>query len=308
MATEVAGQAGGSRAAPADPRKPDLAGVFDVGGYSLYLECRGTDGPVVLFEAGSGSDSTSWNRSVKDFIGLVDNSFRRCLYDRANLGKSERVAGPRTSVTAARDLHALLAAAGLAPPYVLVGRSFGGYNVRLFAATYPSEVQGLVLVETLTPEFQDGMLALLTPEQRAGEVESFGAIEPPMDELAGGPLVEAAGLPDIPLLVVAGTKWHSGNEPWPADWPDPRSMRYGTSLKRTWPRQSRAAGSSSSRVATTAFISRNRNDSPERSMISSPPSDRSQEARSGSRVPGLLRRTARPVASTQAHVHHGQRI
>ena len=221
MATEVAGQAGGSGTATADPRKPDLAGVFDVGGYSLYLECRGTDGPVVLFEAGSGSDSTSWNRSVKDFIGLVDNSFRRCLYDRANLGKSERVAGPRTSVTAARDLHALLAAAGLAPPYVLVGRSFGGYNVRLFAATYPSEVQGLVLVETLTPEFQDGMLALLTPEQRAGEVESFGAIEPPMDELAGGPLVAAAGLPDIPLLVVAGTKWHSGNEPWPADWPGP---------------------------------------------------------------------------------------
>ena len=217
----------GSGTATADPRKPDLSGVFDVGGYSLYLECRGTEGPVVLFDAGSGSDSTSWNRSRKDFVGLVDDSFRRCLYDRANLGKSEQVAGPRTSATAAHDLHALLAAAGLAPPYVLVGRSFGGYNVRLFAAAYPSEVHGLVLVETLTPEFQNGMLDLLTPEQRAGEVQSFEAIEHPMDELAGGPLVAAAGLPDIPLLVVAGTKWHSGNEPWPSDWP-------GSELDALW--------------------------------------------------------------------------
>ena len=162
-----------------------------------------------------------WNRSRKDFIGLVDNSFRRCIYDRANLGKSDRVSGSRTSATAAHDLHALLAAAGLAPPYVLIGRSFGGYNVRLFASADPSDVRGLVLVETLTPEFQDGMLALLTPEQRAQEIESFKDIEPPMDELASGPLVAAAALPDVPLLVVAGTKWHSGNEPWPSDWPGP---------------------------------------------------------------------------------------
>jgi pimeloyl-ACP methyl ester carboxylesterase len=221
IATETAAQTQGLATAATDPRAPDFAGVFDVGGYSLYLECRGTDGPVVLFDAGSGSDTTSWNRSRKDFIGLVDNSFRRCLYDRANLGKSDRVASSRTSATAAQDLHALLAAAGLPPPYVLVGRSFGGYNVRMFASAYPSEVRGLVLVETLTPEFQDGMLALLTPEQRAGEIASFSGIEPPMDELASGPLVAAAALPDVPLLVVAGTKWHSGNAPWPSDWPGP---------------------------------------------------------------------------------------
>ena len=64
------------------------------------------------------------------------------------------------------------------------------------------------------------MVALLTPEQRAQEVESFKDIEPPMDELASGPC-GAADLPDVPLLVVAGTKWHSGNAPWPSDWPGP---------------------------------------------------------------------------------------
>jgi pimeloyl-ACP methyl ester carboxylesterase len=204
-----------------DPRKPDLAGLYDVGGYSLYLECRGTQGPVVLFEAGSGSTGATWNRSRKDFIGLVENTYRRCTYDRANLGKSDRAAGPRTSATAAEDLHKLFDAAGLEPPYVLVGRSFGGYNVRLFASAYPSEVQALVLVETLTPEFHRGMLSLLTPEQRAEEVESFQTIEPPMDEMASEPLVAAAGIPDVATLVVAGTKWHSGNAPWPLDWPGP---------------------------------------------------------------------------------------
>jgi len=204
-----------------DARAPDLAGMFDVGGHSLYLECRGTTGPVVLFEAGSGSDSTSWNRSRKDFIGLIDDSHRRCLYDRANLGKSDRVEGPRTSATAAEEMHSLLLAAHLEPPYVLVGRSFGGYNVRLFAAAYPSEVDALILVETLTPEFQTGMRSLLTPDQWAEEATSFDSIEPPLDELASLPLVAAAAIPDVPLLVVAGTKWHSGNEPWPADWPGP---------------------------------------------------------------------------------------
>ena len=204
-----------------DPREPDLAGLFDIGGYSLYLECRGTGGPAVLFDAGSGSDSTTWNRSRKDFIGLVDNTFRRCIYDRANLGESDRVAGLRTSATAADDLHRLLRAAALEPPYVLVGRSFGGYNVRMFAATYPSDVRALELVETLTPEFQVGMLSLLTPEQAAQEIESFQDIEPPMDEVASERLVAAAELPDVPMLVIAGTKWHSGNAPWPPDWPGP---------------------------------------------------------------------------------------
>lgn len=223
------GRASAKTTPTADPRAPDLAGLFDVGRYSLYLECRGTSGPVVLFDAGSGSDSASWNRSRKDFIGLVDDSYRRCLYDRANIGASDRVPGPRTSATAARDIHELLHAAGLPPPYVLVGRSYGGFNVRLFAATYPSETRALVLLETLTPEFLAEMLPLLTPRQRAEEISSFEDIEPPLDEIASGPLVSAAELPDVPLLVVAGTKWHSGNAPWPSDWP-------GEELDALWSR------------------------------------------------------------------------
>src|SRR5204862_6309295 len=104
------------------PVEPDLAAKYDVGGHSLYLECFGTNGPVMLFDAGSGSTGETWKSSRKGFIGLVDNDYRRCLYDRANLGKSDKVAGARTSATAAEELHALLHAADLPPPYVLVGR------------------------------------------------------------------------------------------------------------------------------------------------------------------------------------------
>lgn len=227
-------------------REPDLAGNFDVGGHSLHIECRGKSGPVVVFDAGSGSDGATWSRSRKDFIGLIDNTYQRCVYDRANLGDSDDVPGPRTSATAAEELHRLLHAAGLEPPYVLVGRSFGGYNVRLFAGAYPSEVRALILVETLTPEFIKGMESLLTPEQWSEESKAFEAIEAPLDELASGPLVAAAPLPDVPLLVVAGTKWHLGNEPWPSAWPGPQ-------LDALWDQAQQDLGSSVPRGKTVVF-------------------------------------------------------
>ena len=201
-----------SQNSPACSTSADTRCTWNAVGRTVRWSCSRRD-PAATARVGTAARRTSLASSTTP-SGAACTTGRTSA--RAN---GSRV--PRTSLTAAHDLHALLAAAGLAPPYVLVGRSFGGYNVRLFAAAYPSEVQGLVLVETLTPEFQNGMLDLLTPEQRIREVKSFEAIEPPMDELAGGPLVAAAGLPEIPLLVVAGTKWHSGNEPWPYDWPGP---------------------------------------------------------------------------------------
>lgn len=212
----------------------------------MYVECFGTEGPVMVFDAGLGGWSFLWTRSPKDFIGLVDNSYRRCIYDRTNLGASDNVPGTRTSATAARELKALLEAAGLPGPYVLVGRSFGGYNVRLFAAAYPSEVEALVLIETLTPEFHTTMEGLLTPEQWAEEVEGVQGAEAPMDVLASTPLVAAAVLPDVPLLVVAGTKWHSSNEPWPRGWP-------ADELDALWERAQRDLAAAVPRGRTVVF-------------------------------------------------------
>ena len=226
--------------------QPDLAGKFDVGGHSLYIECYGADGPVMVFDAGSGGSSELWKRSPAGFVSLVDNRYRRCLYDRANLGNSDRVPGARTSQTAADELRRLLKAVDLPRPYVLVGRSFGGYHVRLYAASYPSEVTALILIETLTPEFHGGMKLLLTPQEWAAEMRGLQATEAPMDIMASTDLVAAARLPDVPLLVVAGTKWHSGNEPWPPWWPGPE-------LDALWDKAQLDLGASVPRGRTVVF-------------------------------------------------------
>jgi len=223
-----------------------MAGKFDVGGHSLYIECYGTTGPVMVFDAGSGGTSALWKRSPVGFVGLVDNGYRRCLYDRTNLGLSDRAPGSRTSATAAAELHALLRAADLPGPYVLVGRSFGGYNVRLFAAAYPTEVTALILIETLTPEFHARFKALVTPLQWAIEVAAVNGTERPLDIIASGDLVAAATLPDVPLLVVAGTKWHSGNVPWSADLP-------GAKLDAAWDQAQLDLGASVPRGKTVVF-------------------------------------------------------
>lgn len=208
---------------------PDFAGLVDIGTHSLYLECYGTSGPVMVFDAGSGGTNSLWKLSPAGFLGLVDNRYRRCIYDRTNLGQSDSVAGPRTSATAAEELHRLLLAADLPAPWVLVGRSFGGYNVRLFAAAYPTDVTALILIETLTPEFHAGFKATVTPAQWATETSTLNATERPLDIIASSDLVAAAALPDVPLLVIAGTKWHSGNVPWPSDLP-------GAELDALWDR------------------------------------------------------------------------
>lgn len=197
---------------------PDLAGKFDVGDHSLYIECYGKTGPVMVLDSGSGGAAIIWKRNPA-FIATLDNSYRRCVYDRANAGRSDRDSDPRTAATSADELHKLLIAADLPGPYVVVGRSFGGYVSRLFASAHPADVRALVLVETLTPEFHHGLERLLTPAQWADEVEGVQSYERPLDVIASTELVADAGLPDVPLLVIAGTKWHSGNVPWPAGWP-----------------------------------------------------------------------------------------
>ena len=87
----------------------------------------------------------------------VAESTRVCTYDRpgtvASIGeddfvsRSDAIAQPRTTPEAVAELHALLQAAAIPGPYVLAGHSLGGFFARLYAATYPDEVVGLVLVD-----------------------------------------------------------------------------------------------------------------------------------------------------------------
>jgi len=120
----------------------------DVGGYELHINCQGSGSPTVILEAGIGDWSTHWTAVQR----LLQRDTRVCSYDRAGYGWSDPVKQPRDSQRLAAELHALLIRAGIEPPYLLVGHSFGGFNMLLFARIHASEVYGLVLVDASHPE------------------------------------------------------------------------------------------------------------------------------------------------------------
>ena len=127
---------------------PEGGRFYDVGGFRMHIYCTGEGSPTVILESGLGDSYVSW-RKVQPQIAKFT---RVCSYDRAGLGYSESSSQPRTSKVIAGELHTLLKAAGIAPPYVLVGHSMGGYNVRLYASLYRSEVVGMVLVDASHPD------------------------------------------------------------------------------------------------------------------------------------------------------------
>jgi pimeloyl-ACP methyl ester carboxylesterase len=121
---------------------------FDVGGFKMHIDCMGQGSPTVIFDSGLGDPYLSWRRVQPEIAKIT----RACTYDRAGLGYSEPSPRPRTSKVIAEELHALLQAAAVAGPYILVGHSMGGYDVRLYASLYRSEVAGMVLVDASHPD------------------------------------------------------------------------------------------------------------------------------------------------------------
>ena len=121
--------------------------TYDVGGHRLHLDCRGHGGPTVVLSNGMGEISASWAR----ISGPVAGGTRVCAYDRAGQGWSEGVDHPQDGKAAATDLHRLLAAAGETGPFVLVGHSTGGTYAMTFAARYPEQVAGMVLLDSSSP-------------------------------------------------------------------------------------------------------------------------------------------------------------
>jgi pimeloyl-ACP methyl ester carboxylesterase len=117
--------------------------LFSAGEFRLNLYCTGHGSPTVVLEAGLADSLASW-RDVQPEIARFT---RVCSYDRAGYGRSDPGPMPRTSFRIATELHAALRSADEKPPYVLVGHSFGGFNVRVFNGNYPAQVVGLVLVD-----------------------------------------------------------------------------------------------------------------------------------------------------------------
>ena len=135
---QAVGEVTDSNAMPATGR------LIDVGGHQLYLSCVGSGSPTIVLEPGAGATSSQMGWIAP----TVARSTRVCVYDRAGRGRSEPADSPQDGARIATDLHTLLHRAGEPGPYVLAGHSFGGLYVRIFAAHYPDEVAGLVLVDS----------------------------------------------------------------------------------------------------------------------------------------------------------------
>ncbi|MGH8049667.1 MAG: alpha/beta fold hydrolase [Arenimonas sp.] len=128
-------------------------------GRKLNLVCVGEGSPTVILDIGVGDPAGDWAR-VQARIG---KSHRTCSYDRAGIGFSDASTGGGSSAEIVADLRSLLSAASIKPPYLLVGQSYGGMNVRLYYYLHPEEVVGLVLVEP-AHEDQDEGFRMLSPK------------------------------------------------------------------------------------------------------------------------------------------------
>ncbi|MDS1114239.1 alpha/beta hydrolase [Gordonia westfalica] len=213
-----------------DTRNGDASGRVDIGdGHSLYLDCRGTGSPTVVLQSGFGNAGDIWSSSEPYSLAVhpaLAESTRVCAYDRPGSlvtttvrdgvvvdaetptpGRSDEVAMPRDPAEVVDELHDLLESAGETGPYVLVGHSMGGPLQVLFAATYPSDVAGLVLVDAPMPVLRDSV----TPEQwelmahpqltagsyPEGYIAETYSMDELFDEIEGGP-----PLPPVPVVAL----------------------------------------------------------------------------------------------------------
>ena len=128
-----------------------MARRIDIGGRYLNIACLGHGRPTVILDHGLGGSSRDWRHVQR---GLASTT-RVCSYDRAGYGHSDLGPGPRTSSRIASELRTLLDRAKIPAPYILVGHSFGGYNMRAFANLFPDETAGLVLVDSPHEEQAD---------------------------------------------------------------------------------------------------------------------------------------------------------
>jgi pimeloyl-ACP methyl ester carboxylesterase len=130
-------QAGDAQRYPAPGQR------VEVDGYTMHIDCEGSGSPTVILESGAGAfsvQSMAWQEMLSD-------EARVCVYDRAGMGWSDARPEPRTAWQIVHELHGLLTNANVEPPYVMVGPSNGGVYVRAYAAEYPNDVAGLVLLD-----------------------------------------------------------------------------------------------------------------------------------------------------------------
>lgn len=197
------------------------SGSVDIGGRSVYYSCHGTGSPPVVVETGfmtAGTQDYSWSRVIE----AISATNQVCFYDRAGLGQSDPLEAIRTSQDVVDDLHSLISKARIETPFVLVGHSLGGMYSLHYAAEYPDQVLGLVLVEPLHPDYWPRFNALLpTPsadepapitEMRAWS-QDFRTFERLDFETSADQVKAVTSLGDTPLVVITARSTAKPDDP-----------------------------------------------------------------------------------------------
>ncbi|TYS47686.1 alpha/beta fold hydrolase [Bacillus infantis] len=166
--------------------------------------------PTIIMDAGYGDHSKAWDPVIEELSTLS----RVFTFDRAGLGKSERSTSPRTSREMVKELKELLTEANIAPPYILVGHSFGGGNMRMYATAHPDEVRGLVLVDSTPEDYRERFLPAMPEDFQEAYHKQFvreGNYDEFMESLQQ--LKDTRRRLDVPLIVLsAGKKAHYSAE------------------------------------------------------------------------------------------------
>ena len=200
--------------------------VVDVAGErGLYLRCSGIGSPTVVMEGGDGDTSDSYAFAESRLAAVT----RTCVYDRANLGRSDAAPGPRGFTDLVGDLERLLAEADVPEPYVLVGTSGGGYIVAGYAVAHPAQIAGMAFIDVPAP-FRDPPPPIVeeTKWNHPSNVEQRDYLQVEKDAWAARNEVG-----DIPITIVSNA--YSDDEIDAATFPSEREgMRTNVQDQRGW--------------------------------------------------------------------------
>ena len=180
--------------------------LVDVGGHRMHLHCTGTGSPTVVLEPGQGgaSSDSGWVASA------VARDSTVCVYDRAGRGWSDGADGPQDAAQIAADLHTLLERAQVPGPYVLAGHSFGGLYVQTFAANYPDQVAGLVLLDSTAPKPGPPLPTRTESDSVLGRASAVFSL---VAHLGGGRLIAQGSYGSLPAHVRGEARANASTAP-----------------------------------------------------------------------------------------------
>ena len=196
------------RPSPAQPK------FVEINGKRQWTFKKGEGTPTVLFVTGLGTD-------LKDFYKIqleIAKTTGTLSYDRAGLGKSEALESARSIDNMAKELHEILLKEHIQPPYLLVGHSFGGYILRLFAEYYPQKVAGLIFIDPSSEGFREARRSNRNPHERARLDSLMGVDNPRLPEgirreqqhmyTTDVQLLKGIELPDnIPITLITSSRF-----------------------------------------------------------------------------------------------------